>query len=60
MGQHRLVLSNSNMSVEQIRLALNELNLILADLQNSICNLRTEKEIENGKKMDKGTARSAV
>lgn len=51
---------SSNMSIKQIGFALNTLNIILAELQNSICNLRIEEEIENAKEMVKSPARSAI
>ena len=60
MTQPMTVMVSSNMSIKQIGFALNTLNIILAELQNSICNLRIEEEIENAKEMVESPARSAI
>tara|TARA_Y100000287_G_C14065867_1_gene278295 strand:+ start:182 stop:406 length:225 start_codon:yes stop_codon:yes gene_type:complete len=71
MPETRLIHSHSYMNLEDIGRAMNELNLIMADIQNSICNLRVDMAKEKpmpfpmegkdyGKKMDKGAARRTV
>ena len=60
MLQPKTVMVSSHMSVAEIAHVLNDLNIILAALQNSICNLRIIKEMQNGTQMDKGAARRTV
>ena len=60
MLQPKTVMVSSHMSVAEIAHVLNDLNIILAALQNSICNLRIIKEMQNGQEMDKGAARRTV
>ncbi len=71
MPETRLIHSHSYMNLEDIGRAMNELNLIMADIQNSICNLRVDMAKEKpmpfpmegkdyGKKMDKGATRRTV